>query len=143
MIRRNVLIYILFHVIASQEDWGRRFNVSLLDQHTELKRLAEAKKISAAEKQRREEQKILENVAERTALMGVAELAKGIQYDEPIKTSWTAPKCVLAQPESRHERIRQSMRILVEGEFVPPPLKTFAHMKFPKGIHDRSLLIEV
>lgn len=63
---------------GSQEDWGRRFNVSLLDQHTELKRLAEAKKVSAAEKQRREEQKILESVAERTALMGVAELAKGI-----------------------------------------------------------------
>lgn len=127
----------------------------MLDQHTELKRLAEAKKVSAAEKQRREEQKILESVAERTALMGVAELAKGfysflcifiliiyflmqstflgIQYEEPIKTSWKPPKCVLAQPQSRSERIRQDLRILVEGEDVPPPLTTFAQMKFTKG----------
>lgn len=38
------------------------------------------------EKQLKEEEKILESVAEKKALMGVAELAKGIQYDDPIKT---------------------------------------------------------
>jgi len=79
-----------------------------LDQHTELKKLAEgkiilfllniieifilcvmvitAKKESEMEKQLKEEEKILESVAEKKALMGVAELAKGIQYDNPIKT---------------------------------------------------------
>ena len=36
--------------------------------------------------QLKEEEKILESVAERKALMGVAELAKGILYEEPIKT---------------------------------------------------------
>lgn len=41
------------------------------------------------EKQLKEEEKILESVAEKKALMGVAELAKGIQYDEPIKTRYT------------------------------------------------------
>jgi ATP-dependent RNA helicase DDX41 len=30
----------------------------------------------------------LESVAEKKALMGVAELAKGIQYEDPIKTWW-------------------------------------------------------
>lgn len=45
-----------------------------------------AKKVSAVERQLKEEEKILESVAEKTALMGVAELAKGIQYEEPIKT---------------------------------------------------------
>ncbi|RVE44489.1 hypothetical protein evm_010893 [Chilo suppressalis] len=119
---------------TSQEEWGRRYNVSLLDQHSELKRLAEARALSAAERQAREEQHILESVAQSKALMGVAELAKGIQYEDPIKTSWRPPRCILDLPEERHERVRQELRILVEGEDVPPPIKTFQHMKFPKGI---------
>lgn len=118
----------------SQEEWGRRYNISLLDQHSELKRLAEARALSAAEKQAREEEHILESVAQSKALMGVAELAKGIQYEEPIKTSWTPPRCILNLPEERHERIRRELRVLVEGENVPPPVRTFQHMKFPKGI---------
>ena len=62
---------------ASQEEWGRRYNVSLLDQHSELKRIAEARALSAAERQAKEEANILESVAQSKALMGVAELAKG------------------------------------------------------------------
>lgn len=45
-----------------------------------------AKKESAKEKQLKEEKKILESIAGKKALMGVAELAKGIQYEDPIKT---------------------------------------------------------
>ncbi|CAK1592333.1 unnamed protein product [Parnassius mnemosyne] len=119
---------------ASQEEWGRRYNVSLLDQHSELKRLAEARALSAAERQAREEQHILESVAQSKALMGVAELAKGIQYEEPIKTSWKPPRCILERPPEKNDLIRQQLRILVEGEDVPPPIRTFQHMKFPKGI---------
>ncbi|XP_022161749.1 ATP-dependent RNA helicase abstrakt isoform X2 [Myzus persicae] len=114
--------------------WGRKSNISLLDQHTELKKLAEAKKESEMEKQLKEEEKILESVAEKKALMGVAELAKGIQYDDPIKTSWTPPRYILAMPEERHENVRLKLRILVEGEEIPPPLKSFREMKLNKGI---------
>ncbi len=45
-----------------------------------------AKKESAIEKQLKEEEKILESIAEKKALMGVSELARGIQYEDPIKT---------------------------------------------------------
>ncbi|VDP33388.1 unnamed protein product [Soboliphyme baturini] len=38
------------------------------------------------EKKLKEEQKLLESVAGRTALMAAAEIAKGIRYKEPIKT---------------------------------------------------------
>ncbi|KAG8236423.1 hypothetical protein J437_LFUL012844 [Ladona fulva] len=114
--------------------WGRKSNISLLDQHTELKKLAEAKKESAMERQLKEEEKILESVAEKKALMGVAELAKGIQYEDPIKTSWTPPKYILAMPEKRHEEIRRQLRILVEGEEVPPPTCTFHEMKFHPAV---------
>lgn len=114
--------------------WGRKSNISLLDQHTELKKLAEAKKESAMERQLKEEEKILESVAEKKALMGVAELAKGIQYEDPIKTSWKAPHYILTLSEARNNRVRKKLRILVEGEDVPPPIKSFAEMKFPRGI---------
>ncbi|XP_033207780.1 ATP-dependent RNA helicase abstrakt [Belonocnema kinseyi] len=118
----------------SGQTWGRRCNKSLLDQHTELKKLAEAKKESALERQLKEEEKILESVAENKALMGVAELAKGIQYEDPIKTSWRPPRTVLQIAEEKHEKLRRKLRILVEGEDVPPPLKSFKLMKFHKGI---------
>lgn len=120
---------------ADQEEvWGRKFNISLLDQHTELKKIAEAKKISAVEKQLREEEKILESVAEKTALMGVAELAKGIQYEDPIETSWRPPRYLMSLPDHKRQRIRDKLHILVEGEAIPVPIKTFKEMKFPKSI---------
>lgn len=37
-------------------------------------------------------------------------------------------------PESRHERLRNELRILVEGEDIPAPLRSFKEMKFHKGI---------
>lgn len=120
---------------ADQEEiWGRKFNISLLDQHTELKKIAEAKKITAVEKQLREEEKILESVAEKTALMGVAELAKGIQYEDPIETSWRPPRYLMAMPEYKRQHIRDKLHILVEGENVPVPIRSFKEMKFPKSI---------
>uniref|UniRef100_A0A336MN12 RNA helicase n=1 Tax=Culicoides sonorensis TaxID=179676 RepID=A0A336MN12_CULSO len=118
----------------SQEAWGRKFNISLLDQHTELKKIAESKKISAVEKQLKEEEKILESVVEKKALMGVAELAKGIQYEDPIKTSWKPPRYIIARSAIKHESIRLKHRILAEGDDIPPPITTFKEMKFPKGI---------
>lgn len=118
----------------NEESWGRKFNISLLDQHTELKKIAESKKISAVEKQLKEEEKILESVTEKKALMGVAELAKGVQYEDPIRTSWKAPRYILARPAFVHEAIRQKLKILAEGEDIPPPINSFKEMKFPKPI---------
>ncbi|XP_046572583.1 probable ATP-dependent RNA helicase DDX41 [Haliotis rubra] len=113
---------------------GPKSHLSLLDQHSELKKKAEARKETAREKLLKEEQKILESVAEKKALMGVAELAKGISYQDPIKTGWRPPRRVLAMPFQRHEKLRRKMHILTEGEDLPPPIKTFQEMKFPKAI---------
>jgi ATP-dependent RNA helicase DDX41 len=35
-------------------------------------------------------------------------------------------------PELKQDRIRQKWHILVEGDNVPPPIKTFKEMKFPQ-----------
>ncbi|XP_049730395.1 probable ATP-dependent RNA helicase DDX41 isoform X1 [Elephas maximus indicus] len=113
---------------------GPQSNVSLLDQHQHLKEKAEARKESAKEKQLKEEEKILESVAEGRALMSVKEMAKGITYDDPIKTSWMPPRYVLSMSEERHERVRKKYHILVEGDGIPPPIKSFKEMKFPAAI---------
>ncbi|CAG2164400.1 unnamed protein product [Oppiella nova] len=115
------------------DEW-RKYNISLLDQHNELKKKFEARKESAIEKQLKEEEKILESVAEKKALMAVSELAKGIQYFEPIKTGWKVPKHIRDTPVAKHEALREKYRILVEGEDMPQPIKTFKDMKFPKSV---------
>jgi ATP-dependent RNA helicase DDX41 len=104
---------------------GPKSHLSLLDQHNELKKKATAQKESEREKQLKEEEKILASVAETKALLSFSELAKGIQYMEPVKTNWTVPKCILNLPEARHEEIRRLTGITIEGEDVPPPIVSF------------------
>jgi ATP-dependent RNA helicase DDX41 len=113
---------------------GPGCHLSLLDQHNELKKKAEQLKESDREKQLKEEQKILESVAQAKALMSIQEIAKGIQYLDPIKTSWKPPKCILNAPQARHDKIRELTGITCEGEDVPPPIVSFKDMKFPSFI---------
>jgi len=116
------------------ESESRAQAVSLLDQHHELKEIAEQDKETEIEKQLKEEQKILESIAEGKALMAATELAKGIVYTESLKTSWRAPKYLLNYPLHRHIETRKKYCILAEGDNIPPPIKTFKSMKFPRGI---------
>lgn len=111
-----------------------RQTMSLLDQHHELKERADEVKETELEKQLKEEEKILESIAEKKALMAHTELAKGITYKDPIKTAWLPPRYVLKYPEEKHVKTRKKYCILAEGENVPPPLKTFKDMKFPRCI---------
>ncbi len=108
--------------------------MSLLDQHNELKKRAVALKESEREKQLKEEEHILASVAETKALLSFAELAKGIQYSEPIETSWKTPRSILNAPQSRHDKVRELTGISVEGVDVPPPICSFKDMKFPSFV---------
>lgn len=121
-------------VVELETDPSGRNMISLLDQHHELKEQANDLKETEVEKQLREEAKILESIAERKALMAATELAQGITYTQALKTAWKPPTYILAYPEERHERVRKKFGILVEGDNVPPPLKTFREMKFPRCI---------
>ncbi len=117
-----------------EEILAKSKETSLLLQHSQLKKLAEAKQESEMDKMMKEEEKILESVKQQTALMGVNELARGTKYTDPIKTGWTVPRFVAEMPAKRHERLRRRKNIIVEGVDPPPPLKTFEDMKFPRGI---------
>ncbi|CAG8449259.1 17970_t:CDS:10 [Rhizophagus irregularis] len=125
---------------------GPKANVSLIDQAVEAKKqkLIEDSSKTDVEKKLEEEKAIMEAVAQRRLLASVQELAKGIIYTEPMKTTWRPPRQIRERAQADHDAIRQRYHILVEGEDIPPPIKHFRDMKFPscilkylksKGIH--------
>lgn len=83
-----------------------------------------------------EEKEILESVKQDIPLQTVKERADGVIYTEKMKTSWTPPKYILERSEQANEKIRNNSRIAIDGEDVPPPIKSFAEMKFPRSIID-------
>ncbi len=95
-----------------------------------------AHKVSELDKQRQEEAKILHSIQETRALMSVGELAKGVVYSKPLQTGWRPPQYIREANETRNDSIRKKWHILIEGEDVPPPIKTFKEMKFPKAVLD-------
>ena len=116
---------------VDSEEWEKS-KVSLLDQHSELKKIAARTIETKLDIQKEEEQRILKSLEDSRALMSVGELAKGVQYCEPLSTSWTPPRYTQQWSESKRERIRAKNFILVEGEQIPPPLKGLKEMKFPR-----------
>ncbi|CAF1196131.1 unnamed protein product [Rotaria sordida] len=120
--------------IAEEITVGPQANFTLLDQMSELKKNQNSSDQTSTDKILEEEERILQNVVETKALMGVAELAKGIEYTEPIRTSWRPPRVILRMPEARHQRIRQIYNINVEGDDIPPPLCRFEDMKLSIGV---------
>ncbi|CAO1637269.1 unnamed protein product [Sympodiomycopsis kandeliae] len=88
---------------------------------------------NSIEKQRLEEQKILEAHAARRKLASDLELAKGIEYTEPIKTSWRAPQFVTDQMD-KQEKLREQYHVLADGRDVPPLITNFKDMKIPPAI---------
>lgn len=93
------------------------------------------------EKRVQEEERMMEKAAviQAPALLSVSERAKGITYTESIKTSWRPPRHIREMPESKFDKMRQKWHILVEGEDVPPPIKSFKDMRFPNAILDALL----
>ncbi len=111
--------------IGPEYNPGPLSHLSLLEQHNELKKKANQLKESEREKLAKEEEKILASVVEHKALLSFNELAKGIQYVDPIKTSWRVPKCILDLPQRRHDEVRELTGISCDGEDVPPPIASF------------------
>lgn len=57
-----------------------------------------------------------------------------------VPCSWKAPRYILNMPDTRHERVRKKFHILVDGDGIPPPIKSFREMKFPPGYNALPLL---
>lgn len=73
--------------------------------------------------------------AQGAALVGAAELAKGVQYTEPMPSSWVPPRYLTGADADAHSiALRNLHRISVTGDAVPPPVVRFTETKLPPGM---------
>ncbi len=81
-----------------------------------------------------DEAQIISTIAHKKPLISARELARGIEYTQPVATGWTPPSAVAALPPSEHAATRERHHILVEGDDIPPPLRSFRAMRFPAAV---------
>ncbi|CAN1322062.1 DEAD-box ATP-dependent RNA helicase 35 [Linum perenne] len=77
---------------------------------------------------------MIEHLSDRKTLMSVRELAKGITYSDPLLTGWKPPLNIRRMSKKQCDAIRKQWHIIVEGDEIPPPIKTFREMRFPEPI---------
>ncbi|KAI0747791.1 P-loop containing nucleoside triphosphate hydrolase protein [Daedaleopsis nitida] len=103
-------------------------------QEVHHRKAAEDAKKTTAEKAEEADAEILAAIAARRKLASDLELAKGVQYMEPMKSSWRPPKFVRNRPMEENRRIWEQHHIIVEGEDVPFPIDNFTDMKIPEPL---------
>lgn len=113
---------------------GHRAPVSLLEQA----RLAAASAPQQTDEEKRKalEADILAQVmqVQKHALSTAKEHAEGIRYTEALQTDWRPPYHIRQYSEEKCTQLRKKWHILVDGENIPPPIKSFADMRFPDAI---------
>lgn len=85
---------------------------------------------------RKEEADLLAQVTQvqKPSLVSAKEHAWGIRYSEPLETDWRPTGKYRSMPAAKADAVRRKYNILVEGEAIPPPIKSFADMRFPPPI---------
>ena len=104
---------------------GPKATLALIDQAVEIKRKEAAQPKSELELKIKEEQDILAAQTRKKQLFSDKELAKGIVYVNPMKTSWTAPKYLLNMNDKEKDDMRKKWHIIADGEDIPTPIKSF------------------
>ncbi|KAJ2376158.1 hypothetical protein IW150_002149, partial [Coemansia sp. RSA 2607] len=107
---------------------------SLVDQIADLRKNHKLAEQSAEEKLREEESKLLAAIARRRQLASAAEIAQGVVYTEPMRTSWRPLPRHRAMSSADISARRHLWGIIVDGEDAPPPLLTFRAMRFPEPL---------
>eukprot|EP00049_Salpingoeca_infusionum_P026803 m.28008 g.28008 ORF g.28008 m.28008 type:complete len:605 (+) comp9004_c0_seq2:277-2091(+) len=110
---------------------GPNASQSLLETHSRLTHQGVIHEESELEKHLKAEQEILHTIRHDKKLMSAEELAKGVKYTQALRSSWRPPRFVRERSEQENKRIRDKKNIIIEGEDVPPPAKTFAELKLP------------
>ncbi|KAN0025092.1 hypothetical protein ACTFIV_009508 [Dictyostelium citrinum] len=96
----------------------------------------EENKIKEEKRMEKEESDILKSLKTFKPLVSVKDRAKDVVYTDSIKTSWRAPRYILAKEEKDHQKVRDQLNIITDGDNIPPPITTFKEMKIPKPMID-------
>lgn len=113
-----------------------RSTISLLDQnHAMMKKMKQNPKWMLDLK-KQEEMRITEEAShvQVNSIQSIEEVAKGITYTESMKTSWRPPSKIRKLSKQQCDAIRKKYHILVNGEGVPAPIKTFREMRLPRAL---------
>jgi len=122
-------------LVAESADLQKPKKRSLLDARAEQLASGDMVPLSKEEEKAEEEGKILSSIDNQfKPLMSVKELAKGVTYTDSMTTGWRPPAHIRALDEDARQAIRDKWHILVEGEHVPPPIKSFKDMRFPESV---------
>lgn len=131
----------IFH--QSSQESNEEFNEPVKDQlntketllQTSHKLRQDAKLKNELDIIRDQEEKLLEQVSHSLTsnLQPVAERAKGITHKR-LPVLWTLPKKYKKMTLDEIEKVRARNYIDINGTNVPPPIRSFRDMKFPKPI---------
>lgn len=98
------------------------------------KALQEAPQETEQERVLREEQDLMRTITQRQALKTYKELAQDIKYSRTIATGWKPPLRYRRMSEEEHQALREKFYIICQGHHIPPPIPSFADMKFPPAV---------
>lgn len=119
-----------FVIEATDETTKGKKKKTLLDERAETLAKGGTVAPSKAEEAAREEHTILESIDQGfKPLMSVQELATGVTYTKSMTTGWRPPSHIRDMSEEERQAIRDKWHILVEGEDIPPPIKSFRDMR--------------
>jgi len=82
----------------------------------------------------RESRQLEEALKHRKKLKSDFELAKGIEFTEPLGSSWRPPRKYREMSPKDQEIAREKFHIDVEGDDLIAPIKNFKDLRFPKPI---------
>lgn len=114
-----------------------RSHVSLIDQAYEMRKKMEEAGVNADKIQKdTQEINMLKEASyvQKAALVSAQERAEGIRYTDVMRTTWHPPRVIADMTPSECDAVRKKWHILVEGEDIPPPIKSFELMRFPPAI---------
>ena len=111
---------------------GPRAKISLLDQVA--LDLVQKSQETEAEKKLKEEKELMKAFDEFKPLVSVQSAAAGIEYKEPIKREWRAPRFIEEMTPEQVDKVRANFHIITSGDDIPNPVTRFKDLKIPRCI---------
>ena len=109
---------------------------SLLDEKAEMLAAAECMPPPSTEETAAEHEREVLNAIDNDfkPLMSVKELAANVTYVDSLSTNWRPPQHIRELSERENQETRDKWHIIVEGEDIPPPIKSFREMRLPEPV---------